>query len=189
MARANEVKKGMVIELGGKLLMVRDIDVQSPSARGATTLYKMRFTDLKTGLKVEERFKGDEQLNTIALQRRNVVLSYIDGGEHIFMDNEDYSQYPIRSADITDELLFLDESTIGTQALLVEGQVIGLELPQTVEMVIVDTAPELKGASASARTKPATFATGLTIQVPEYLKIGDKVRLHTTDKRYVGRAD
>lgn len=189
MARANEIKKGMVIELDGKLLMVRDIDVQTPSARGATTLYKMRFTDLKTGLKVEERFKGDEQLNTIELQRRNVVLSYIDGEEHVFMDNEDYSQYPIRSADITDELLFLDESTTGTQALLVDGQVIGLELPQTVEMMIVDTAPELKGASASARTKPATFATGLTIQVPEYLKVGDKVRLHTTDKRYVGRAD
>ncbi|WP_417617849.1 elongation factor P-like protein YeiP [Oceanisphaera sp.] len=189
MTRASEVKKGIVIELDGKLLMVRDIDVQSPSARGANTLYKMRFTDLKTGLKVEERFKGDEQLQTIELQRRNVVLSYIDADEHIFMDNEDYSQYPIRSADITEELLFLDENTQGIQALLIEGQVIGLELPQTVEMVIIDTTPEMKGASASARTKPASFATGLTIQVPEYLKIGDKVRLHTTDKRYVSRAD
>lgn len=189
MTRASEIKKGIVIELDGKLLMVRDIDVQSPSARGANTLYKMRFTDLKTGHKVEERFKGDEQLNTIELQRRNVVLSYIDADEHIFMDNEDYSQYPIRSADITEELLFLDESTTGIQALLIEGQVIGLELPQTVEMVIIDTTPEMKGASASARTKPASFATGLTIQVPEYLKIGDKVRLHTTDKRYVSRAD
>ena len=71
-----------MIELDSKLLMVRDIDVQSPSARGATTLYKMRFTDLKTGLKVEERFKGDEQLNTIELQRRNVVLSYVDADEN-----------------------------------------------------------------------------------------------------------
>ena len=189
MARANEVKKGVVIELDGKLLMVRDIDVQSPSARGGATLYKMRFTDLKTGLKVEERFKGDELINTVELLRRNVVLSYVDGEEHVFMDNEDYSQYPIRSADITDELLFLDESTQGTQALLVDGQVIGLELPQMVEMVIVDTTPELKGASASARTKPATFATGLTVQVPEYLKIGDKVRIHTAERRYTSRAD
>lgn len=189
MAKASEIKKGLVVELDGKLLMVRDIDMQTPSARGGATLYKMRFTDLKTGLKVEERFKGDDQVNTIELQRRNVLLSYVDGEEHIFMDHEDYSQYHINSADIADELLFLDESTIGIQALLIDGQIIGLEPPQTVEMVIADTAPELKGASASARTKPATFASGLTIQVPEYLEVGDKVRIHTTDRRYVGRAD
>ncbi len=189
MVRASEVRKGLVVERDGKLLLVRDIDIQTPSARGGATLYKMRFTDLHSGHKVEERFKGDDQLALIELQRRNVVLSYIDGEEHIFMDNEDYTQYPIRSADIVDELLFIDESTQGTQALLVEGQVIGLEPPQMVEMEIIETAPELKGASASARTKPATFATGLTIQVPEYLKVGDKVRLHTVEKRYVSRAD
>ena len=189
MAKASEIKKGLVVELDGKLLMVRDIDIQTPSARGGATLYKMRFTDLKTGHKVEERFKGDEQLSTVELQRRTVVLSYVDGDEHIFMDNEDYSQYPIRSHDIADELLFLDESTVGIQALLIDGQIIGLEPPQTVEMEIIDTVPELKGASASARTKPATFATGLTIQVPEYLAIGDRVRIHTADKRYVSRAD
>lgn len=189
MTKASEIKKGWVIELDGKLLMVRDFDIQTPSARGGATLYKVRFTDLKTGHKVEARFKSDDQVTTIALQRRNVVLSYVDGEEHIFMDHEDFSQYPIRSADIAEELLFLDDSTVGIQALLVDGVIIGLEPPQTVEMDIIDTAPELKGASASARTKPATFATGLTVQVPEYLKIGDKVRIHTAEKRYVGRAD
>ncbi|MBR9856260.1 MAG: elongation factor P-like protein YeiP [Oceanisphaera sp.] len=189
MARANEVKKGMVVELDGKLLMVRDIEVQSPSARGSATLYKMRFTDLKSGFKVEERFKGDELLTTVELQRRTVVLSYVDGDDHIFMDTDDYSQYPVRSSDIADELQFLDENTQGIQLMLVDEQVIGLEPPQTVEMVIVDTTPDIKGASASARTKPATFATGLTIQVPEYLKIGDKVRIHTVERRYMGRAD
>ncbi|GAA3547560.1 elongation factor P-like protein EfpL [Zobellella aerophila] len=189
MPRANEIKKGMVVELAGKLLIVRDIEVQSPSARGASTLYKMRFTDLKTGLKVEERFKGDELLTTIDLQKRTVVLSYVDGDDHIFMDTEDYTQYPIRSSEIAEELLFLDENTRDIQVMLVDGQVIGLEPPQTVEMTIIDTSPEMKGASASARTKPAVFATGLTIQVPEYLKIGDKVRIHTVERRYMGRAD
>ena len=113
MAKASEIKKGLVVELDGKLLMVRDIDMQTPSARGGATLYKMRFTDLKTGHKVEERFKGDEQLSTVELQRRTVVLSYLDGEEHIFMDDEDLTQYPIRSSDIADELLFLDESIAG----------------------------------------------------------------------------
>ncbi|PSJ42559.1 elongation factor P-like protein YeiP [Zobellella taiwanensis] len=189
MPRANEIKKGMVVELNGKLLIVRDIEVQSPSARGATTLYKMRFTDLRSGLKAEERFKGDDLLTTQELQRRTVVLSYVDGDDHIFMDTEDYSQYPIRSSEIVEELQFLDESTQGIQVMLVDGQVIGLEPPQVVEMEILDTTPEIKGASASARTKPASFATGLTIQVPEYLKIGDRVRIHTTERRYMGRAD
>ena len=79
MARANEIKRGMVINYGGKLLLVKDVDIQSPSARGASTLYKMRFSDVRTGLKVEERFKGDDILDTITLTRRFVTFSYVDG--------------------------------------------------------------------------------------------------------------
>lgn len=79
MPRANEIKKGMAVSWNGKLLMVKDIDIQSPSARGAVTLYKMRFTDIRTGLKVEERFKGDDILDVIQLSRRSVTFSYIDG--------------------------------------------------------------------------------------------------------------
>jgi len=86
MPKANEIKKGMAVTHNGKLLLVKDIDVQSPSARGAATLYKMRFTDVRTGLKVEERFKGDEIIDAISLSRRSVTFSYIDGDEYIFMD-------------------------------------------------------------------------------------------------------
>lgn len=93
MAKANEIKRGMAVNLNGKLLLVKDIDVQSPSARGASTLYKMRFSDVRTGLKVEERFKGDENLDTITLTRRAVNFSYIDGDEYVFMDDEDYTPY------------------------------------------------------------------------------------------------
>lgn len=91
MARANEIKRGMAINYNGKLLLVKDIDIQSPSARGASTLYKMRFADVRTGLKVEERFKGDDILDTITLTRRSVTFSYVDGDEYIFMDNKDYT--------------------------------------------------------------------------------------------------
>ena len=70
MPRANEIKRGMAINYNGKMLLVRDIEVQSPSARGASTLYKMRFSDVRTGLKVEERFKGDDILEAISLNRR-----------------------------------------------------------------------------------------------------------------------
>lgn len=74
MPRANEIKKGMVLNYNGKLLIVKDIDIQSPTARGAATLYKMRFSDVRTGLKVEERFKGDDIVDTVTLSRRGVAF-------------------------------------------------------------------------------------------------------------------
>ncbi len=91
MPRANEIKKGMVLNYNSKLLIVKDIDIQAPSARGAATLYKMRFSDVRTGLKVEERFKGDDIVDTVTLTRRFVDFSYIDGNEYVFMDKEDYT--------------------------------------------------------------------------------------------------
>lgn len=179
MPRANEIKKGMAVNLNGKLLLVKDIDVQSPSARGASTLYKMRFTDIRSGLKVEERFKGDEIIDTISLSRRQVTFSYIDGDEYVFMDDEDFTPYNFKQDQIEEELLFLPEGGIpGIQVLTMDGQILALELPQTVDMEIVETTPGIKGASASARTKPATMSTGLIIQVPEYLSNGDKIRIH-----------
>ena len=168
MPRANEIKKGMVLNYNGKLLIVKDIDVQSPSARGAATLYKMRFADVRTGLKVEERFKGDDIVDTVTLTRRFVDFSYIDGNEYVFMDKEDYTPYIFTKDQIEDELLFIPEGG----------------MPD-----IVETSPGIKGASASARNKPATLTTGLVVQVPEYLSAGEKIRIHIEEKRYMGRAD
>ncbi|KAB8307293.1 elongation factor P-like protein YeiP [Erwinia endophytica] len=190
MPKANEIKKGMAISFNGKLLLVKDIDIQSPSARGAATLYKMRFTDIRTGLKVEERFKGDDIIETISLSRRQVTFSYIDGDEYVFMDDEDYTPYVFKKEQIEEELLFIPEGGIpGIQVLTMDGQILALELPQTLDMEIVETTPGIKGASASARTKPATMSTGLVIQVPEYLSNGDKIRIHIAERRYMGRAE
>ncbi|MCW2473449.1 MULTISPECIES: elongation factor P-like protein YeiP [unclassified Symbiopectobacterium] len=190
MARANEIKRGMVINYGGKLLLVKDVDIQSPSARGASTLYKMRFSDVRTGLKVEERFKGDDILDTITLTRRFVTFSYVDGDEYVFMDDEDYTPYIFKKEQIEDELLFIPEGGMpGIQVLTWDGQILALELPQTVDLEIVETAPGIKGASASARNKPATMSTGLVVQVPEYLSAGENIRIHIAERRYMGRAD
>lgn len=190
MAKANEVKRGDAISYNGKLLLVKDIEVQSPSARGASTLYKMRFSDVKTGLKVEERFKGDDILDIIELNRRPVTFSYIDGDEYVFMDDEDFTPYSFKRDQIEDELLFIPEGGIpGIQVLTVDGQIIALELPQTVELEIIETNPGIKGASASARTKPATLTTGLTIQVPEYINNGEKIKIHIAERRFMSRAD
>ncbi|CDG20944.1 Elongation factor P-like protein [Xenorhabdus poinarii G6] len=190
MAKANEIKRGSAISYNGKLLLVKDIDIQSPSARGASTLYKMRFTDIRTGQKVEERFKGDDILDTITLTRHSVSFSYIDGDEYIFMDNEDFTPYHFKKDQIEEELLFISEDGLpGMQVLTMDSQVLALELPQTVDMVIEETSPGIKGASASARTKPAKMSTGLTVQVPEYLNSGEKIRIHIAERRYMGRCD
>lgn len=175
MPRANEIKKGMVLNYNGKLLLVKDIDIQSPTARGVATLYKMRFSDVRTGLKVEERFKGDDIVDTVTLTRRYVDFSYVDGNEYVFMDKEDYTPYTFTKDQIEEELLFMPEGGMpDMQVLTWDGQLLALELPQTVDLEIVETAPGIKGASASARNKPATLSTGLVIQVPEYLSRAKK---------------
>jgi len=189
MPRANEVKRADVIELNGQLLVVREIEVQNPSARGAATLYKMRFSNIQTKLKHQETFKGDDMLKSVDLTRHKVTFSYIDGSEYVFMDDEDFTEYRFSEADLEDDLPFITEDIKGCQVHTVDDTPIGIELPQHVEMVITDTPPPLKGGSATARSKPAHFATGLVIQVPDYLETGDRIKIHTGEKRYMGRAE
>ncbi len=189
MPKASDLKRGNAAELNGKLLIVKDIAVSSPSARGAATLYKIRFTDIKTGHKVEQTFKGDDILGDVELLRRSASFSYIENDTYIFMDNEDYSQYLFNKEAIANELLFINEETEGLLVLIADDAPIGIELPQSVDMVINNTSPSIKGASASARTKPAEFNTGLIVQVPEYIANGEKVKIHTADKRFMGRSE
>jgi elongation factor P len=189
MPKATDVKRSDVLFINDQMLQVKNIEVQSPSARGAATLYKMRFTNVKTGAKHEQRFKGDEVVERIELSRRPVTYSYDEGEALVFMDDADYSQYTLDKADLEEESLFITEAIKGLLALVVDEKVIGLELPQSVEMEVMDTSPAIKGASASARTKPAEFSTGLIIQVPEYLAPGERVRINTTEKKFMGRAD
>ena len=188
MKKASEIKKGFAIESNGKTLLVKDIEVTTPGGRGGAKIYKMRCTDLNTGARVDERYKSDDVVETVEMNKRAVVYSYADGDEHIFMDNEDYSQYTFKHNEVEDELLFINEDTQGMYAILIDGNAATLELPTSVELVIEETDPSIKGSSASARTKPARLSTGLTIQVPEYIATGDKVVVNTAERKYMNRA-
>ncbi|BDR13077.1 elongation factor P-like protein YeiP [Vibrio sp. STUT-A11] len=188
MPKASEIKKGFAIESNGKTLLVKDIEVTTPGGRGGAKIYKMRCTDLTTGARVDERYKSDDVVETVEMNKRAVVYSYADGDEHIFMDNEDYSQYTFKENDVADDMLFINEDTQGIHVILVDGSAVGLELPSSVELVIEETDPSIKGASASARTKPARFASGLTVQVPEYIATGDRVVINTAERKYMSRA-
>ncbi len=188
MPKASEIKKGFAIESNGKTLLVKDIEVTTPGGRGGAKIYKMRCTDLTTGARVDERYKSDDVVETVEMNKRAVVYSYADGDEHIFMDNEDYSQYTFKHNEVEDDMLFINEDTQGIHIILVEGSAVGLELPSSVELVIEETDPSIKGASASARTKPARFASGLVVQVPEYIATGDRVVINTAERKYMSRA-
>lgn len=188
MPKASEIKKGFAIESNGKTLLVKDIEVTTPGGRGGAKIYKMRCTDLTNGARVDERYKSDDVVDTVEMNKRAVVYSYADGDEHIFMDNEDYSQYTFKENEVADEMLFINEDTQGIHVILVNGSAVGLELPSSVELVIEETDPSIKGASASARTKPARFASGLVVQVPEYIATGDRVVINTAERKYMSRA-
>lgn len=168
--------------------MVRQIEAKSPSSRGAATLYKIRFTNMKTGQKLDESFKGDDFLKDIDCVRTQVQYSYLDGDLYTFMDVEDYSQYSLNRDDIEDQSPYLTEGLEGILALLVDGEILGIELPKSVVLTVTETSPSIKGASATGRTKTAMLSTGLEIQVPEYLGNEELVKVNTTTGKFISRA-
>lgn len=188
MPKASELKRGMIVEINSAPHAVKVVECKSPSSRGAATLYKIRFTNLQTRQKLDESYKGDDFLKDADCVRTHVQYSYRDDQMVTFMDSEDYSQYTLSADDLDGQIEYLIEGLEGITALLMDGQIIGIELPQTVAMTIVDTAPGLKGSSATGRTKPATMTTGLEIQVPEYLDIGEVVKIHTGTAKFISRA-
>ncbi len=188
MPKVNELKRGQIIEINNVPHVVKKIDCKSPSSRGASTLYKIRYNNLVTGQKLDESYKADEIVKEADCQKVKVQYSYLDGDNVVFMDVEDYSQYSLSLADLEDEMKFLQEGLAGITALLSEGNILAIELPQVVEMEICETDPCIKGASATGRTKPARFVTGLEIQVPEYLDAGEVVKINTSSSKFMSRS-
>ncbi|PCI61168.1 MAG: elongation factor P-like protein YeiP [Gammaproteobacteria bacterium] len=188
MPKASEIKKNAAIEHNGKTLIVRDIQRSVPQGRAGGSLYRMRMYDVVTGGKVDETFKADEMLKFAELSRHPVMFSYIDGDEYVFMDSNDYTPYHLNKDSISEEILFINEETEGLQLIIVDETPVSIDLPATVDLVITETDPSIKGASASARTKPATLSTGLVIQVPEHISRGDKVKVNTVENKFMGRA-
>lgn len=188
MPKASDLKKGEVVEIDGTPHIVKHLEAKSPSSRGSSTLYKVRFNNLITGQKRDESFKGDDMIRPADCQRVQVLFSYIDVEQYIFMNNEDYSQYGLNKDSLDGQLEYLIDGLEGITALLVDGEIAGIDLPQSVIMEIVETAPGIKGASASARTKPATMTTGLIVQVPEYIEQGESIKVNTTNAKFMSRA-
>ncbi len=188
MPKASELKKGMIVEIDGAPHIVKQLEAKSPSSRGAATLYKVRFNNLQTGQKLDSSFKGDDLLKDADCSRVPVQYSYRDGDVFFFMNMEDYSQYEIHADQIQDQIPYLVEQQEDIIALLMDGVLLGVELPQSVTIEVVETPPAISGASATNRSKSATLATGLEIQVPEYLSTGEMVKVNTVTGKFISRA-
>lgn len=188
MPKAAELKKGHIVQINNQPYIVSQIEVKSPSSRSGTTLYKVRFNHVQTKQKLDQSFTGDDVLTFIDFQKRPVQFLYLDADGYTFMDNEDFAQFTLTADQLEDQLPYLHDGIEGLYGLLVEGNLVGIELPAVVEMAIEQTPPAIKGSSASARTKTARFATGLEIQIPEYLETGEVLRINTESGKFMSRA-
>ena len=189
MPKASDIKKNAAVEYKGKTYIVRDIERSVPQGRTGGSLYRMRMYDVVNGTKIDETFKDSEMLNIADLIRKEVMFSYLDGDEWVFLDKEDYTPYALHKDTIQEERLFINEETDGLYVVIVDEQPVALDMPTNVSLVITETDPSIKGASASARTKPATLSTGIVVQVPEYIASGEKIKISVQERKFLSREE
>ncbi len=187
MIKANNLKKGNIVAIGGQPHQVRDIDVQTPSARGSNTLYKVRFVNVVTGQKLDQTYKGNDVLEDLEMERRPVSFIYRNQDMYTFMDSENYEQYTLGGTSLEGKAEWLVEGLEEITALLLNGSIMAIDLPAAIDLEIIDTAPALKGASATNRNKPATLSNGFSVLVPEYLTAGEIIRVNTETGKFMSR--
>lgn len=187
MINASDLKRGLVVLLDDAPCIVLDVTQQSPTARGGGTLVKTKYRNMLTGQVMPKTFKAGDRIDEADFNRRKGQFLYASSDEGVFMDNESYEQYEIGGeiyADVKGYLLEGGEVTLG----VFNDQVVSLELPQVVELLVSETAPALKNATATAQTKEAILETGISVQVPGYLESGEKIKIDTRECRFVSRA-
>ena len=188
MATTSDLKKGLRIELDEDPCTVLSYTTQSPSARGAATLVKVKLRNLRSGQHLEKTFKSGDRIKLADFEVRPSQYLYDEGGETFyFMDNETYEQFPLNKPDIEYELGFLRPND-EVRALIFQGQCIGLELPQTVVLTVAQCDPGVKGDTVNNVTKSAKLDTGLEVAVPLFVNEGDTLVIDTRDSRYIRRA-
>ena len=185
---AKDLKPGGVVNHEGSPIIVESVHVQTPSARGATTLYKFRARNLITKQKVDFTAKGTDFLEEADFSRRPIKLMYSDGSQIHLLDQEDFNQYSLPIEDVSEQLLYITEALEGMLALIYNEECVGIQLPTSVELLVTECDPGVKGDSATSRTKPATLETGLVVQVPEYLSEGECVKVDTRTGQYLSLA-
>lgn len=188
MLTTSDFKKGLRIELDGQPWTIVTTKSQSPSARGAATLVKARLKNVLTGQVSDRTFKSGDKFDEPDLFMKNAQYLYGVQGTHHFMDMTTYDQFEMTDEDIGDAAQWLVES-LEIKAVIYNDRIVGIELPQFVEMELESVAPGSRGDTASGGvTTTGVTTTGLKVQVPLYIKAGDRVRMDTGTGSFKDRA-
>jgi elongation factor P len=179
-----DVKKGIIIELDGQLMKVLDW-THIKMARGSAQV-RMKLQNVRKGDIVERTFQAGTRWPRARVESRKVQYLYSDGDAYHFMDNETYDQFAIRGAMLGDDARYLKENT-EVFVSMYEGEVLGVDLPVTVDLQVAATERGFAGDTATGAKKPATLETGLVVQVPLFVSEGDMLRIDTRTGEYVTR--
>jgi elongation factor P len=182
---ATQIKVGMVIMHNGKPHRVTNVLHVTPGNwRG---MVQTKLVNIETGSNAEFRFRSEDKVERAAMEQHTLQFSYRAGDEYHFMNTESYEMVPLHGDVLGEAVGYLLEGMV-IEALYFSGKVVGVEVPMFVEMTVTDTTPTIKGATAAASPKPATLETGLEIKVPQYINVGDRVKIDTRTGEFIERA-
>ncbi len=188
MVKACELKRGGFVNIKAIPHQLETLQVSSPSARGAATLYHLRFRNMITKAKVDLTCKGDEAFEDADFEMRPCQYLYEQQGVYAFMDQESYEQFELDKEMIEGQLPYLLEDMENILAIINgDGKVLAIQMPPKVILTIAECDPVMKGATATARPKPAKMETGVTVMVPEYMEPGQKIFVDTATGEFLGR--
>jgi elongation factor P len=183
--KANEMRKGMVLRVDGHVFKVLEATHRTPGNLRAFVQAKMR--NVISGIQSEQRFRSEDDVERVYIDTKQMQYLYHDNEGYHFMDTESYDQVALRDDVLGDTMSFVIPESMVTMDWF-EGNPIGVEVPSAVDLKVVETAPGIKGATASAQKKPAKLETGLSVQVPSFINEGETVRVSTEDGSYLGRS-
>lgn len=185
MISVNDFRTGLTIEVDGDILQVIEFQHVKPGKGAAFVRAKLR--NLRNGGIKETTFRGGEKVARARIETAEMQYLYASGDEHVFMNTSTYDQVTIPATRLERELKFLLENMM-VSIMQYEGEILGIQLPNTVELTVKETEPGIKGDTASGGSKPATLETGLVVQVPFFINEGDKLSIDTRSGEYLGRA-
>jgi elongation factor P len=182
----SDVRKGMVIRRDdGQLYYCVDRELRTPGNLPSKLTLKLK--NLKTGFVTDQRVHPEDKVEQAYLEKREMQYSYKDTDGFVFLDTETYDPVTLSQEMVGDMLLYIKEEN-KVQVTFHDGKALSIELPATVELVVTQTDPSLKGATAAAQYKPATLETGLKVNVPPFIENGERVLVDTRENKYLGRA-
>lgn len=185
MISVNDFRTGLTVEVDGGIWRVMEFQHVKPGKGAAFVRSKLR--NLRTGSIQEKTFRAGEKVARAQIENHKMQYLYASGDQHVFMDTNTYEQVELSASAIEYELKFLKEN-MEVHLLMYEGEILGVELPNTVQLKVVETEPGIKGDTASGGSKPAKLETGLIVQVPFFVNEGDMLIINTEEGSYVSRA-